>query len=427
MRFSRVSLIVLPLLAGCMSAGTGVVQAAAGHEGARTAWESWRDGNVEAAEAAALDLPESQEREHVLFNCAFARGEYAAALERYAKLTPLYPRLPQLDEPVIDAYVHLNRAGDASAFARERGVAKWMREVLDAHAAMPLRVSLEGTTVLPFVPVPMQGVDFSDSLPGVAAVLNGEDVVAHFDSGGPFLVMSPDRARSLGIRLIEGDRSFAALTVGRSYYGIARSFRMGDALLENVPVTALPQLTGWMDRVYFGTNILERFLATVDYPARRLVLSPRGDTARKERQVASLGAQRVEIPFFLWGDHFMFARGAVGKEKSLNFFIDSGLFFAVADESGRVRRGSCLSSRENCLRWGMKPAEAKKGYFECPLPISLGPAEQATPYIVSQPFGPIAESFGGVRIDGLLSNGFLCGYAWTLDFDRRIYILSRAE
>jgi hypothetical protein len=271
----------------------------------------------------------------------------------------------------------------------------------------------------------MAGVDFSDSLPGVAAELEGPSVVAHFDSGGTFLVMSPEKARTLGITLIDGEMAFASLSFDRSYFGIAESFRMGKALLENVPVVAIPQLKGLTDRIYFGTNILEHFLATVDYPARRLVLSPRGNDGEKEKQLASLGARRAVVPFFLWGDHFMFARGAMGPEKDLNFFIDSGLFYVVADESGKIRRASMLAPRENCSRWGMSPQEARKGSFECQLPVSLGSVEQATPYIVPGPFGPIAENFGGVRIDGLLSNGFLGDYAWTIDFDRRVYLLSR--
>jgi hypothetical protein len=31
--------------------------------------------------------------------------------------------------------------------------------------------------------------------------------------------------------------------------------------------------------------------------------------------------------------------------------------------------------------------------------------------------------FGGVRIDGLLGHAFLKNYTWTLDFDRRRYLL----
>jgi len=275
--------------------------------------------------------------------------------------------------------------------------------------------------------VPVGGLDFYDSLPGVAARLEGLDLVAHFDSGGSYLMMSPDKAKSLGIKLMEGQRSFAALSWDRSFYGIAESFRLGGALLENVPVIALPQLKGKVDRVYFGTYIIEPFLSTFDFTTRRLILSPRGDEMEKEKQLALLGAKRVEVPFYLWSDRFMFARGSIGEEKNLNFFVDSGLFFVVPEESGNLHRGSLLSSKENCLRWGMKPEEAKRASFERPLPISLGNAREKKLYIQATPFGSIAENFGGVRIDALLSNGFLSRYAWTIHFDKRVNVLSRSE
>jgi hypothetical protein len=31
------------------------------------------------------------------------------------------------------------------------------------------------------------------------------------------------------------------------------------------------------------------------------------------------------------------------------------------------------------------------------------------------------QRFGGVRIDGLISHAFLKRYAWTIDFDARLY------
>ncbi|MHC4153050.1 MAG: hypothetical protein ACYSSP_13280 [Planctomycetota bacterium] len=32
------------------------------------------------------------------------------------------------------------------------------------------------------------------------------------------------------------------------------------------------------------------------------------------------------------------------------------------------------------------------------------------------------RSFGGVRIDGLISHAFLSKYSWTIDFDKHEYI-----
>jgi hypothetical protein len=416
--------LALPLAAGCASIGSRTE--AGGPGGGASARIHWRNGDIELAERAALAAADSPERDRALFDCAFAKGDYSRALEIYPKLAESRAGRAALDDAAIEAYIHLGRFSEAADFARVRKAAKWRRELLDAHAAAPLRARLEGTTIVPFETVPLMGVDFSDSLPGVAAELDGERIVAHFDSGAAFLVMSPEKARSLGIELRGGERAFAALSWERMSYGIAKSLRIGDAQLENVPVAAAPQLKGDLDRVYFGTCILERFFATVDYPSRRLILSPRDDERLKAEQLAMIAGDLSEIPFYLWGDHFMFARGSVGDERALNFFIDSGLFFAIADESGTVRRGSLLAAPDDCRRWGMSPAEAKKGYFECRSPVSLGAAmREEGAYIVAGPMDVIEENFGGVRIDALLSNGFLRNYAWTIDFDRRVFSLTR--
>jgi hypothetical protein len=420
--------LFLLLFGGCFFPHPGWAQPMAKEGGTESAWRTyWTNGDIEESEKSALAAAPSSERDHVLFNCAFAKGEYEKALAIFSALDPAYRERARLDETVIETYVHLGRFADAASYAKLRNRPKRERALLDAHAAAPLRVKLDGTTVLPFVPLPFHGLDFSDSLPGVETELEGKRIIAHFDSGGAFLVMSPEKAKSMGIALVAGERGFAGLSWGRMRYGIAKSFRIGDALLENVPVTAAPQLKGDTDRVYFGTAVLERFLATLDFPSRRLILSPRGDPRLRAEQLGMLSGEREEVPFYLWGDHFMFARGSLGDERGLNFFIDSGLFFAVADERGEIRRGALLASTKSCERWGMDPSEAKKGYFKCRLPVSLGSLAMESPYVVAGPMETISENFGGVRIDALLSNGFLGRYAWTIDFDRRTYLFTDPE
>lgn len=42
--------------------------------------------------------------------------------------------------------------------------------------------------------------------------------------------------------------------------------------------------------------------------------------------------------------------------------------------------------------------------------------------------GPAGDqTFGGVRIDGLISHAFLKRYAWTIDFDSREYTFARRD
>ncbi|MFQ5817998.1 MAG: hypothetical protein ACE5H2_08615, partial [Terriglobia bacterium] len=124
-----------------------------------------------------------------------------------------------------------------------------------------------------------------------------------------------------------------------------------------------------------------------------------------------------------WGDHYMFARGAVGEYRGLNFFIDSGLVSLHADGSGGLHQAAFTTSAEDFIGWGFDAGEVDKRVFEAHVGISLGPLEQTGHLCVTskERFGP----FGGVRIHGLLSHAFLKRYAWTLDFVKRQYVFSR--
>jgi hypothetical protein len=208
------------------------------------------------------------------------------------------------------------------------------------------------------------------------------------------------------------------MRVGMSY-GIAERFVLGDAILRNVPVDVLSSLTGEGDLVIFGTNVLAQFLATMDCPDRRLLLSKRGDPRARDRHVELLPAERASIPFYLWSDHFMFARGGLGPRRDLNFFVDSGLLSLHPDPGGGTRQASFTTSRRKLKSWGIPDARIKGGFFESPEPLTLGPLREDRALFVVGAHGD--QEFGGIRIDGLISHGFLKRYVWTIDFDTHEY------
>jgi hypothetical protein len=233
--------------------------------------------------------------------------------------------------------------------------------------------------------------------------------------------MGPDRARALGIEAIRAGTGRAHLNrmhVEMSC-GIAERFVLGDAVLNNVPVDILSTLTGDSDLVIFGTNVLEQFLSTMDYPRRRPILSKRGNRDAALAHHALLPGEAVSVPFQLWGDHYMFARGGLGARRDLNFFVDSGLVSMHPDGRGGVRQASFTSSKGRFKQWGVPAADVGRGYFESPDPLMLGPLREDRPMMVVGAAGD--QDFGGVRIDGLISHGFLRRYVWTIDFDAREY------
>jgi hypothetical protein len=292
---------------------------------------------------------------------------------------------------------------------------------LEEHVQRPLHIDLQRVTSVPFAEHPL-----TELLPAFSAAINGHAVTAHVDTGGTYLVMGPERARALGIDLFEAGRDRAHLNLMRVEicYGIAERFVLGDAVLHNVPVDVLSTLTGDSDLIIFGTNFLEWFLSTVDCRNRRLILSKRGDPAAAEAHRAMLPTHDSTVPFHLWGDHFMFARGGLGARRGLNFFVDSGLTYVVPDGSGGSRQASFATSKKRLKQWGISAADIRQGHFESPAPLTLGPIGQERPLIVAAPAGE--QNFGGVRIDGLISHGFLKRYMWTIDFDTREYRFANA-
>jgi len=408
-------------LATLMSALSAVGVAQGRKSDLKAAWTAWEDGDIALAQALAQEAlgaqPAAAEARHLLTLTSLVRGNYRGAISHYRSIGASYRRLAELTEPVIDAYVHLGAIAEALDFARARkGVPPVTVQRLEAHLVRPLHVDLPGVTVVPFADHPL-----TEYLPAFAGEINGQSITAHIDTGGTFLLMGPDRAAALGIKTVRVGTERAHLNMMRveMSYGIAERFVLGDAVLRNVPVDVLSTLTGEGDLVIFGTNVLERFLSTMDYPNRRLILSARGDGKAAAAHRAMLPGEVVSVPFYLWSDHFMFARGGLGARRDLTFFVDSGLVALHPDGQGGTRQASFTSSKKRFKGWGITGADIDRGFFELPGALTLGPLGEDRPLLVVGAAGD--QNFGGVRIDGLISHAFLKRYAWTIDFDTHEY------
>ncbi|MFI6502378.1 retropepsin-like aspartic protease [Nonomuraea typhae] len=370
----------------------------------RRAWRHWSDGDVESCRLLAQTLS-GRTRDHLLFLCDYVSLSHEQALARYAALGA--PR--SLDEPAVQAWLHLDRPDRAVEHVRRRG--RKPSPVLERRLTRPLGVRLGEPTVLP-----LADHELAPYLPAVPATLDGVDVLAHLDTGGPFVILGPGRAAELGVQTFPGGRSHQGLRGADTRHGTIAELRLGAATLTNVPVAVLSTLTGAQDLVIIGTNVLQRFLTTLDQPGGRLVLSPKGSPA-------PVG---TEVEFYLWSDHYMFARGGFGPH-GLTFFVDSGLVY-VADDARGPRQASLLATSRRYRSWGVPRRLARLPHFDSPEPISLGPlARQDLLVAATRSRRTPWQSFGGVRIDAMLSNGFLRSYAWTLDFDRRRYVFRQGE
>ena len=79
------------------------------------------------------------------------------------------------------------------------------------------------------------------------------------DTGATYLHMRPERAEKLGLELFEAGVGHHGNKVVKKFFGIAKCFRIGGVEMEDVPVIALPALSGGQDSVIFATNILTIF------------------------------------------------------------------------------------------------------------------------------------------------------------------------
>lgn len=390
-----------------------------GSQDVGAAWAAWRDGDIDKAHEIVHGVEESQSQQHLMCLIDFVRGKYEASLLHYNNIQPEYPRFLELDEPVIHAYWHLRMEKAAHDFALALGLTGDLLASAKTRAERPFSVTLDKVTTVPFADHLL-----TPYFPAFSTEVNGQQTLAHFDSGGSFLIMGPAKAESFGIKTVDADKGYHGTKLVPLEVGIADSFKIGDAVLKNVPVAVMPTFTGAQDFVVFGTNVIESFLTTIDYENKSMTLSLRGDDQQSKSHSKLLPKGATEVPFYLWGDHYMFVRGGFGKVKGLNFFVDSGLVSIAQEDDGSWRQACFTATSSQFKKWGVNAESAKNEFFESDLPIRLGPLAQTGQYftVINDPSW---TDFGGVRIDGLISHAFFNKYSWTIDFDRRLYLFGK--
>ncbi len=249
---------------------------------------------------------------------------------------------------------------------------------------------------------------------------DGAPLVMLIDTGGGEVILDGRVAARLGVVSVgEGGGVVAGgvhVSVGRGSLG-ALSF--GPITIRRLPVDignttpAMDAFGGRRIDGIVGTVALYHFLATLDYPGRRLVLRKR----KGENRQCVNGAR---VPFLLAGDHFMISRGGMGPLRDMVWLVDTGL----ADGG--------FSGPESTIRAAgivLDHGRAERGSYTEEIPfvvpeLSLGPV---TAHDVAGVFDgefPIPKMLG-FRVDGLVSHTFFKPYAVTFDFDRMELCLQR--
>ncbi len=257
------------------------------------------------------------------------------------------------------------------------------------------------------------------ALPLVKLEINGHTVEFILDTGGDRLYIDEGVAPKVGIRNIANRQSKYAYTQGEYVdepLGVADAVKMGNVTLRNVPViVAKWKAMGPTSDGVVTTQMLKRFLSTIDYDGKRITLRERSE--RGKRQWIEWFGDRptVAMPFFMTRTHLMYTKGSLNGHEGMNVFMDSGLAssmpIVIVDETVEF-----LGLEKN-------PIEGTK-YFWSPLEshgigrLTRGSTQAlGNVFVEADPYWQL-----GFLNDVLVSHQYLRHLgSWTIDFDAMTY------
>ena len=386
-----------------------------------TGWQHWANGVILKAQVVAegilKDAPTDNEALHLQSLSLLVQGKYQQAVKTFSTIDTTYAEHSNVAAVIVEAYLHLNDLQNAYKLAKK--VKRPDAGYIQKRADKPFSCNANKTFIIPFDNDPNLEIP-SKFFPSVDGEINGKEVNIGFDTGASFLGIGKEAAEELGISLgfkFIGKHGATSVTMWRS---IAGEMELGNGLVfHNVPVVIMESLG---QQVIFGTNILEQFLATIDYPNSRFILTPRNRKDLYPKHFALLPKKQEILPFYMWPDHYMFAKGSFNKIDDLNFFFDSGLV-ALADINGKITQAPFTASKEKLISWGFDESKLNNStFFPTEYPLAVKNLIQENTLIWYDMNFKKDSNYGGIRMDGLISHAFFCKYSWTIDFDKHEYI-----
>ncbi len=266
----------------------------------------------------------------------------------------------------------------------------------------------------------------TDPLPSVKLTLNGQEGTFLIDTGGSELHVISRFAEKCGIKPL-AEKQTATYAGGRTAtisFAVADSIGLGEFKLRNVPVI-IPEGGGAMglDGV-IGTVVLYHFIFTLDYPQGRLILRRNTPEVSKAVRREADAAGAVRVPFWLAGDHFVYAWGTVNNAGPYLFFVDTGMGGGGFDCPESVIKEASIKLPEQGFtgQGGGGPVTV----YPITVDLTLGEARETNVRGLHGAItGDIAERFG-FRMGGLISHGFFRPYALTFDFRSMALYLQKA-
>lgn len=300
------------------------------------------------------------------------------------------------------------RNADAARILRTIDVRRHRFEEGD-RVSIPDRVA-----VLPFVE--------DEPLPMIQLTIDGHRANCILDTGAPDVVVDPDFAEQAGIAVTGGQvGTFAGGRTATVRQAILQRLQAGPIELRDITAGVLPSrgISFYRDRrvdCTVGTGFLMRFLSTIDYPRKRLVL-------RRRTEETAMADAGVSMPMWLAGDHFIFAGGSVNGVGGQLFLVDSGLAGGGFGPEKQTIDAAHVRTFPNRAGQGIGGGGAVTFIPVVADELCLGSACQRDIQGAYTPSGSPLAMFP-FRSAGTISHTYLEHYAVTFDFLRMRLTLS---
>ncbi len=364
-----------------------------------------------------------------------ARGaELAYLVGDYQRAEALYGRLRLVEEPGSEAELEAIRGltlvyYQTGQFGRALGL-----ELPEDDRRSPLLVymqkfegepnQVEWATDERVAHLPMVNeYDQPGALPLLRLEVNGHTVEFILDTGGDRLYIDEGVAERVGIRQIHQREAKYAYTKGETVnepLGVAETVTMGEVTLRNVPVVVAKwKAMGPTSDGVVTTQMLKRFLSTVDYDRGEITFRERSERG-KTQLLESFGEEPpIRMPFWMASTHLMFTRGSLNDRDGLNMLMDSGLALSMPM--------ILVNETTELLGLGDRKTDIDaEGYEMYWVPIEshgIGSLTRGASQAVGNLFieeNPYWQF--GFLFDALVSHQYLKHLgSWTIDFDTMTY------
>lgn len=372
----------------------------------------------------------------------YLNGNYTQSEKLYNTLVKQYPDefKEKAEAGLVMTYYQTNQYPKANQLSTGQDEVNNsivdMMKAFGEDAPYQLDWNSQEETLIPFV--------VTNPLPVVPIEINGKRINAFIDTGAPMFVVDEAIAAELGIKSASGMKGeFAGGNTAEISFGRADSLRIGDVNIQNIPVM-LGSFEGFANTFkdsasdvhgIIGTNVLQQFVATMDYPSGQLILRPRSETGHQRvNEMLTNDTVLEEMPFTLALTHNMFAKGSINQKSGLNFFVDSGL--ALPKSAMTLPKetmdllGIPIPKLTPALKGvgGMGGSDYEEGSFDLSeyglgnLQLKNGIGDFTTGETV-----PYYDEAFGFFQDGLISHNYLKNYKWTIDFDSMKMIFSERK